>query len=665
MTTLALKLFEIVFLPLLGWVATRAGLLLLKKIRELEPIDTFEDSPADRGAEGRHEPCSGASFPDGLSLLERIGHLEAAVERAGRAAVEARRRGASDEEPERARDRLEACLRSMSFLAAGDVLGSSYRLIEKVGGGRTAVVWKAYDEKEDRVVALKILRHSYLHDGSVLRQFRFGARALVGLHDSSLAAVVRDVQVEPAGANPKLAFYALEYVAGEPLRAFLRAHPERRIELLNDLLRVGRCIERMHAKGLLLRDLKPDNLLVTSEGALELVDFDALSRVGSLGTGHFEQGNIRYSAPEVFDPGVPLDERVDVFSFGRLFAVVYLGRELPSAYEMSVTELIDVLNCTPMMKAALRKATRVARRDRYRSLSDLLGDLEQALEQETVRFPFFKTIRRERRKLYVLLRHSFVGTLTVMLLARPSLGLLQMVQLSDKLWVAVFHAVIGSLVWGVFIPAAFLVYLVLFARARPGKLGGYLAAMALSGLGGFLGGLICALPSVFVTNATTLQCLGWLTGPLETTAARFSNAFFQTRMFLAFPLTGTLTGMGLGLALNRGIVRLLRANPHGSGLLPVPAKRSARGLRDLVESARLALGSWRSHLCLALPLAGAVLVAQILDAAAPSAGLMCNGIAPRELLRCVGEGAVHYLGAMGLATGFFFGVRQTRQGGAQ
>ena len=645
LNNLAMEITVVAIASLVIWIWRKLWKNLAKPVERVGPAETSA-GPAAPGAEG------GPALPEGLSILEKVGFLERQREEAIRAAVAARSRAVDDREAEQRRAGLEACLSNMSFLAEGDMLEDRFRLLVRLGGGRASVVWKAYDQRLDRFVALKVLRHPYNRDESVVEQFRASARLMADLSTSSIAAVRQDVHDLPGSGTLKLAYYVLEYVEGVPLDEYVRRSPEKKSEVLVALLEVGRCIARMHAKGLLHRDIKPSNLLVQADGSMKLVDFDAVIQLGDRNVSKRDAGTFGYSAPEVLDRLPDLDGRADVFSLARVFSQVYYGDRLPSPYQMSTADQVDLLNCHPIVKQTLGKASSLPRQDRYGTMNEFLEALAGALEKSKEHLPFFGTIHQERVKIYRILRDSFYATFLVMFLARPILSGWQLVHLSDNPWVAGFHAVIGSLVWGTFISGAFLIYLIAF---RKKGLPGYLVAMICCGIGGFLGGVLCSFPSVLVTNPLTLRCLGWLTDLVDGWG-RLEIALLQTRMMLAYPLTGLLTGCGLGLCLNRGIEIALRANPQQTGVLPIPTKQRSKSRSEAIQALKPLMLSWKTHVCLAFPIVFSVLVHYVLNAAQPSADLACP-ISPNALLRCIGEGAVHYAGATGLATGFFYGIR--------
>lgn len=605
------------------------------------------------------EPAQSAqrvSLPSGLSLVEKVEFLERSGKEARNRMLSVRAEGGDCHQQRQNCADIEACLAEMAFLEKGDEVEGRFRLLNHLGSGRVSVVWKAYDKHRDQFVALKFLRYAYLRDASVVRQFHYSVQVMAELHAANIAAVRQEVRELPTQGSSKLTYCVLEYVQGVPISEYSAQNPAHKEALIDGLLAVGHCIAGAHGKGILHRDIKPGNILVEPSGALKLVDFDAVVRLSDAGAMPNNAGVSVYTAPEVMCEDTDPDGRADIFALGRVFCHVYYGRSLPTAYGISAADLVDQLNATPLVKHTLKKATRPRRQDRYAAMGDFLGEMREAVIQDRQKPPLWATLRQERQKINQILRHAFYGTLVLMTIARPVFAELQMVQLSDKASVAVFHGIIGSLVWSAFICIAFILYLILFRRDG---FRGYLAALACCGVGGFLGGVVCATPSVFVTNPHTLACLGWITAGATDMAGRLESALYETQMLLAFPLTGLLTGCGVGLCLNLGIAKAMRASPRGTGVLPVPGKQFDLEGPRFSHGAGPVLLSWQAHVFLLFPVLFAYGVASALNPATPDA-VTCAPVLPREMARSIGEGAVHYLGAIGLVAGFFFGVRTKR-----
>lgn len=641
MSILTDHLVEALAFALLGWIGTKMRRKLRRWDRLEAPRTVDTAAPAD--------PLPEATVPAELPIPERIRELEDRRERAREAVRLARSREEDSTEHQRTLVDIGVCLSRMSFLCNGDVLEDRYRLLHRIGEGRFGVVWKAYDTERDDYVAVKLLKHSYVRDESVVQRFKYTARVMAGIGASNVASVYQTAREVHHAGTRCLCYYVMEYIDGRPLdEVAARSHDERD-EIVAGLLEVTRGIASTHSDGIVHRDIKPGNILMTEDGTLKLVDFDAVLRLEDRRVVHREVGTFGYSAPEVLNGAGDPEVRADIFALGRVFSHVYYGKNFPHAYAMSVDETIDLLNCAPDVKEVLERASKVDPSDRYPTLRRFLNAMREAVGIDRRKgLPLLRTLERDKEKIYTILRHTALLTVIAIVPTRAVGSTLQAVQLSDTLPVAMFHGVLGALVWGTLIPAAFIVQLTVFGR-RPWlrDLRGYLAAMLLCGLGGFLGGALLALPAVFVTNPDTLTCLGWLTGqagggPVD----RLAVALEETRMMAAFPLTGFLTGCGVGLCLQLGVDRALERNPLGNGIIPVPARKPEEDLSLLASVLR----SPKAHFFLLLPVLLSPVVGWILDPATVDAAA-CS-VAPREFLRSFGEGWVHYFGAIGVTWAF-------------
>jgi hypothetical protein len=194
--------------------------------------------------------------------------------------------------------RIKREIRSGGQLRPGDRLGDNrYLLIERIGRGGFANVWKALDRKLQRQVAIKAL-HSELA-GDVIRRERFfrGARIMAELDHPAVVRIM-----EPHGEDDDYHYFVMELVAGGDLR---RAVIDRRVDasaLVPLLLRLGEALAVAHARGLVHRDIKPANVLLTESGDLRLADFDLVSAADTTGgTRTGVLGTLLYAAPELLD----------------------------------------------------------------------------------------------------------------------------------------------------------------------------------------------------------------------------------------------------------------------------------------------------------------------------------------------------------------------------
>jgi serine/threonine-protein kinase len=209
----------------------------------------------------------------------------------------------------------------------GDRLGDRYRLVSPLGAGGTAVVWQARDEVLGRAVAVKLLAGQLAGDTALLRRLRVEARLAARLHHPHIVGVFDFAEVAVPG-GPPVPYIVLELVAGRPLSELLAAGPLRWPDAVRVCAQVASALTAAHACGIVHRDVKPDNVMLTGEGA-KLVDFGISATIGEADIGSDGQllGTPAYLAPERLDGG-PVRAACDVYGLGLLLYQSLTG-ELP------------------------------------------------------------------------------------------------------------------------------------------------------------------------------------------------------------------------------------------------------------------------------------------------------------------------------------------------
>ncbi|MFZ0691004.1 MAG: protein kinase [Acidobacteriaceae bacterium] len=210
-------------------------------------------------------------------------------------------------------------------LAAGTRLGR-YVIVEPLGAGGMGVVYRARDEKLERVVAIKMLTPGVLTGEEARRHFRREALALAKLNHPRIAAVY-DVG-EQDGAD----YIVMELVEGESLAAKLRAGPLPVREATGIAMQVAEALEEAHERGIIHRDLKPGNVMITAKGNAKVLDFGLAKVVAGSGDGTVSLQETRglvgtpfYMSPEQA-LGESLDARTDLWSLGVLYYECLTGR---------------------------------------------------------------------------------------------------------------------------------------------------------------------------------------------------------------------------------------------------------------------------------------------------------------------------------------------------
>ncbi|HEY1176719.1 MAG TPA: protein kinase, partial [Phytomonospora sp.] len=196
----------------------------------------------------------------------------------------------------------------------GATLEGRYRVTERVATGGMATVYRAVDERLDRVVAVKIIQRSQADDAGFLARFEREAKTIARLSHPNV------VGVYDTGSHDGLPYLVMEYVAGRTLRDVLNEHE--RLPVRHSARIAGRLLEALsaaHRIGLVHRDVKPENVLLAETGAVKVADF-GLARIVEAESDPEEDGGqllatVAYVPPELVADGLA-DARSDVYSAG-------------------------------------------------------------------------------------------------------------------------------------------------------------------------------------------------------------------------------------------------------------------------------------------------------------------------------------------------------------
>ena len=265
----------------------------------------------------------------------------------------------------------------------GELIAGRYELEELVGSGGMATVYRAHDRLLERPVALKILHEQFSQDAEALERFGREARAVAQLAHPNIVTVID--RGEDAG-RPYIVF---EYVGGENLKQLVAREGPLPVPTVIELgLQVARALEAAHGRGVVHRDVKPQNVLLADEGRAKVTDFGIARARGTEGmtlTGTI-MGTSDYIPPEQAR-GEAAGEPGDVYSLGVVLFELLTGR-LPYEAENAVAVAMRHVNdpvpsvrelrpdVPPRLEALVRRALAKEPRDRFASMSDLVAELE-------------------------------------------------------------------------------------------------------------------------------------------------------------------------------------------------------------------------------------------------------------------------------------------------
>ena len=266
----------------------------------------------------------------------------------------------------------------MSFNVGENV--GPYRVMEQLGQGGMATVFKAYHASLDRYVALKVLHTAFGEDPNFEARFQREARLVAKLEHPNIVPVYD--YAEHTGRK----YLVMKYIEGETLKARLARGPLASDELNKIIVAVGSALAYAHKMGILHRDIKPSNVLLTTDGSIYLADF-GLARIASAGestlSGDMIMGTPQYISPEQAMGKKELDEGTDIYSFGVMLYEMVVGQVPFSAdtpfsiiHDHIYTPLPMPRNINPEVPEAvervLLKALAKERADRYPDIAALV-----------------------------------------------------------------------------------------------------------------------------------------------------------------------------------------------------------------------------------------------------------------------------------------------------
>lgn len=225
---------------------------------------------------------------------------------------------------------------------AGQLYGGRYKLISRIAIGGMGEVWQAQDEVILRDVAIKILKQEYMGDPGFLERFRTEARHAAMVNHEGIA------NVYDYGEDGGSAYLVMELVPGDSLARILEVEHKLPSEKVLDIIaQTARALYQAHEAGLVHRDVKPGNLLITPEGIVKITDFGiarVADQVGLTATGQV-MGTVQYLAPEQAT-GKPATPSTDIYSLGIVAYEALAGRR-PFTGDSQMEIAMAQINKTP------------------------------------------------------------------------------------------------------------------------------------------------------------------------------------------------------------------------------------------------------------------------------------------------------------------------------
>ena len=259
-----------------------------------------------------------------------------------------------------------------------------YEIIEKIGEGGMAVVYKAKDRLLNRYVAIKILRPEFVKDEQFVENFRKESQAAAGLSHPNI------VNVYDVGKEGNIHFIVMELIDGKPLSQVIDEKGRLDYkEAISIARQVASALSLAHKNQIIHRDVKPHNILITSTGTAKLADFGiarAVSKASIAEGSEKIMGSVHYFSPEQAR-GAYVDERSDIYSLGIVLYEMLTGKvpfDGDNPISIALMHINDpmpsvssqVPGIPPQLEKVIEKATDKYQSNRYKTADEMIEDLD-------------------------------------------------------------------------------------------------------------------------------------------------------------------------------------------------------------------------------------------------------------------------------------------------
>lgn len=272
----------------------------------------------------------------------------------------------------------------------GKVLGNRYEILEQLGGGGMAIVYKGRDTVLNRLVTIKVLRPEYTSDDDFIRRFRREAQAVASLSHPNI------VSIYDVGREDGIHYLVMEYVDGEDLKSVIRREgtlaPDRAVQVARQ---ISEALEHAHENNIVHRDVKPHNILLTKSGRPKLTDFGIAREATAATVTHTDTivGSVHYLSPEQAR-GEVAGPKSDLYSLGVVLFEMLTGT-VPYSGDSAIAVAIKHIQEDPPPPSSINPAIpkgleqviiRAMQKNpdhRYASAAEMASHLSEALLDDT------------------------------------------------------------------------------------------------------------------------------------------------------------------------------------------------------------------------------------------------------------------------------------------
>jgi len=270
------------------------------------------------------------------------------------------------------------------MLEVGSFLSDRYEILSKVGAGGMSDVYKAKDHILSRFVAIKVLKQEFSEDSSFVTKFRAEAQSAAVLEHPNI------VNIYDVGSENGLYYIVMEYIEGITLKTYIEKKGQLSFkESASIAIQVARGIEAAHNKNIIHRDIKPQNIMISSEGKVKVTDFGIAKATSSNTISSDVMGSVHYASPEQARNGF-VDGRSDIYSLGIVMFEMVTGRvpfdgdtTVAVALQHLQEEIAKPSTYAPDLPISFEKiilkCTQKTPDRRYQTMEELLSDIRRSL----------------------------------------------------------------------------------------------------------------------------------------------------------------------------------------------------------------------------------------------------------------------------------------------
>lgn len=270
------------------------------------------------------------------------------------------------------------------MLKTGMIIAERYEIVSKIGTGGMADVYKAMDHKLNRFVAVKVLKPEFREDATFVKKFRSEAQAAAGLTHPNI------VNVFDVGDDEGVYYIVMELIEGITLKEYISKKGKLSVkEATSIAIQVSMGLEAAHSHGIVHRDVKPQNIIISTDGKVKVTDFGIARAASSNTISSNVMGSVHYSSPEQVRGGYS-DEKSDIYSLGITLYEMVTGR-VPFDGDTTVAiaikhlqeEMVPPSVYSPDLPYSLEqiimKCTQKSVDRRYNKMEDVIEDLKHSL----------------------------------------------------------------------------------------------------------------------------------------------------------------------------------------------------------------------------------------------------------------------------------------------